>query len=106
MTWVWLEVGYLRPGTPSSNHREPAHLGFLHLTLTENYTFRGLWEVLITTAVLVVGSYASPAPAAEKVRGLTVDWRAPVEPLRGLTDWRLQAGIFLAVTAGLYAWLW
>ena len=51
-----------------------AKLGFLHLTLTENYTFRGLWEVIITTVVLFVVSYATSPPPPEKVQGLTVDW--------------------------------
>jgi SSS family solute:Na+ symporter len=83
-----------------------AKLGFLHTTLTKNYTFRGLWEVLLVTAVLFVASYASQPPPAEKVAGLTVDWRAPREPFRGLADWRLQWGLLLAVSAGLYAWLW
>jgi hypothetical protein len=40
------------------------------------------------------------------VEGLTVDWRAPVEPFRGLADWRLQLALLLATSAGLYAWLW
>jgi SSS family solute:Na+ symporter len=83
-----------------------AHFGFLHLTLTENYTFRGLWEVLITTAVLFVASYASPAPAVQRVDGLTVDWSEPAEPFRGLTDWRLHLGLLLIATVLLYAWLW
>jgi SSS family solute:Na+ symporter len=83
-----------------------AKFGFLHLTLTENYTFRGLWEVIIVTLVLFVASYATQPPPREKVQGLTVDWSAPVEPFRGLTDWRLQWGLLLTVSACLYAWLW
>jgi len=83
-----------------------ANFGFLHLTLTENYAFRGLWEVLITTAVLFAASYASPAPAAEKVRGQTIDWSEPAEPFRGLVDWRLHLGLLLVATVSLYAWLW
>ncbi|MHB8970089.1 MAG: sodium:solute symporter family transporter [Pirellulaceae bacterium] len=81
-------------------------LSFLHVTLTENYTFRGLWEVLITTVVLFVVSYATLPPPPEKVDGLTVDWSAPPEPFRGLTDWRLQLGALLTATVCLYAWLW
>jgi SSS family solute:Na+ symporter len=83
-----------------------AKLGFLHLTLTENYTFRGLWEVIITTVVLFVVSYATSPPPPEKVQGLTVDWNEPPEPFRGLADWRLQLGLLLTATACLYAWLW
>jgi solute:Na+ symporter, SSS family len=81
-------------------------LGFLHQTLTENYTFRGLWEVIITTVVLFVASYAASPPPLDKVQGLTVDWSAPAEPFRGLSDWRLQLGLLLTATACLYAWLW
>ncbi len=81
-------------------------LGFLHGTFTENYTFRGLWEVILVTAVLFVASYASQPPTSEKVHGLTVDWRRTAEPFRGLTDWRLQWGLLLAATVSLYAWLW
>jgi SSS family solute:Na+ symporter len=83
-----------------------ARLGFLHLTLTENYTFRGLWEVIITTVVLFAASYATQPPPPEKVQGLTVDWSAPAEPFRGLVDWRLQLGLLLTATVCLYAWLW
>jgi SSS family solute:Na+ symporter len=81
-------------------------LGFLHRTLTENYTFRGLWEVIIVTIVLFVASYVTQPPPAEKVQGLTVDWSAPVEPFRGWTDWRLQWGLLLTASACFYYWLW
>ena len=83
-----------------------ANFGFLHLTLTENYTFRGLWEVIITTVVLFLASYATQPPPPKKVEGLTVDWAAPIEPFRGLSDWRLQLGLLLTATVCLYAWLW
>ncbi len=83
-----------------------ANFGFLHLTLTENYTFRGLWEIIITTVVLFVASYLTKTPSQEKVEGVTVDWSAPAEPFRGFTDWRLQLGALLAATVCLYAWLW
>jgi solute:Na+ symporter, SSS family len=83
-----------------------ATFGFLHLTLTENYTFRGLWEVLLVTAVLLVVSYATPPPSSDKVQGVTVDWSAPREPFRGLRDWRLQWGLLLTTSAALYYWLW
>ena len=81
-------------------------LGFLHQTFTENYTFRGLWEVIITTIVLFAVSYATTPPVPEKVQGLTVDWSLPPEPFRGLSDWRMHLGLLLAATVSLYAWLW
>jgi len=83
-----------------------AHLGFLHLPFTENYTFRGLWEVIITTVVLFAVSYATAAPSPEKLSGLTVDWKKRPEPFRGFKDWRLQVAVLLAVTIAIYAWLW
>jgi len=83
-----------------------AQFKFLHKTLTENYTYRGLWEVIIVSVVLLVASYASRSPRAEQLQGLTVDWRAPREPFRGLSDWRLHWGLLLATSAVLYYWLW
>ncbi len=82
------------------------HFGFLHLTLTENYTFRGLWEVILTTIVLFLVSYATQRPSDKQVAGLTVEWGAPIEPFRGLSDWRLQLGLLLTATVCLYTWLW
>jgi solute:Na+ symporter, SSS family len=79
---------------------------FLHTVLTTNYTYRGLWEVIIVSAVLLGVSYATPAPLPEKVCGLTVDWSATREPFTGWKDWRLHWGVLLAVTAVLYALLW
>ncbi len=46
-----------------------AKFGFLHKTLTENYTFRGLWEVILVTIVLFVVSYATQPPPPRKSRG-------------------------------------
>ena len=80
--------------------------GFLHRTFTANYTFRGLWEVIVTTVVLFVVSYATASPSPEKVQGVTVNWSLPSEPFRGLSDWRLQLGLLLMATVCLYAWLW
>ena len=73
-----------------------AKFGFLHRTLTENYTFRGLWEVLIVTPVLFVASYASQPPSAEKVQGADGRLACPGEPFRG---W--PTGDF----SGDYCWL-
>lgn len=83
-----------------------AQFKFLHKTLTENYTYRGLWEVIIVSVVLLVVSYVTRSPRAEQLQGLTVDWRAPREPFRGLSDWRLHWGLLLATSAVLYYWLW
>jgi SSS family solute:Na+ symporter len=79
---------------------------FLHTVLTTNYTYRGLCEVMIVSLVLLAVSYATTAPTAAKVQGLTVDWSAAREPFAGWKDWRLHWAMLLAISAGLYAWLW
>jgi SSS family solute:Na+ symporter len=79
---------------------------FLHTKLTLNYAYRGLWGTLITIAVLFVVSYMTKAPEAAKVKGLTVDWSAPVARFEGWSDWRLHWSLIAAATVAIYAWLW
>jgi hypothetical protein len=71
-----------------------------------NYTYRGLWGTLISVAVLFLASSFTSAPAGANIRGLTVDWKAPMEPFQGLSDWRLSLGVSVLLTVGIYAWLW
>ena len=79
---------------------------FLHRELTLNYTYRGLWGGLITIAVLFLVSYMTRAPESEKVKSLTVDWRAPRTPFEGWSDWRLHWSALALATVAIYAWLW
>jgi SSS family solute:Na+ symporter len=79
---------------------------FLHTRLTLNYTYRGIWGGLLTIATLFVVSYMSKAPDKDTVRGITVNWRGPVAPFEGLSDWRLHWTILSLVTIAIYAWLW
>jgi SSS family solute:Na+ symporter len=79
---------------------------WLHLKLTLNYTYRGLWGTLVSIAVLFLASSFTKAPAASDIRRLTVDWGAPIQPFEGLSDWRLSLAALVLVTIGIYAWLW
>jgi SSS family solute:Na+ symporter len=79
---------------------------WLHLKLTLNYTYRGLWGTLVSIAVLFLVSSLTKAPVASEIQGLTVDWKAPIQPFQGLSDWRLSLAGLVLLTIGIYAWLW
>ena len=79
---------------------------WLHLSLTQNYSYRGLWGTTVTVAVLFAVSYMTKAPAVEQTRGLTVDWQARSTPFEGLSDWRLHWAALGVATIAIYAWLW
>ena len=84
-----------------------AHLfPWLHLKLTLNYAYRGLWGTFATTTVLFAVSLLTTPPNPVKVQGLTVDWKASVEPFAGFSDWRLHWAILALITVAIYAWLW
>jgi solute:Na+ symporter, SSS family len=83
-----------------------AYFPWLHYTLTENYSYRGAWETLIVIAVLFVVSAFTKKTDAQKLAKTTIDWSAPREPFRGLSDWRLQFAVLMAATVGLYWWFW
>ena len=79
---------------------------WLHTKLTLNYTYRGLWGTLIVIATLyLVSAFTEKRPSAT-LEGLTINWHSPMEPFRGLRDWRLHLALLTLVTIGLYAWLW
>jgi len=79
---------------------------FLHLKLTLNYTYRGVWGTLITIAVLFIVSQITKAPDAATVKGLTVDWKSRTTPFEGWRDWRLHWSALAVATVAIYAWLW
>jgi SSS family solute:Na+ symporter len=79
---------------------------WLHREFTLNYTYRGLLSTLLVTATLfAVSSFTRPKDP-ESLKGLTVDWSGKVEPLRGLSDWRIQLAILSMASVLLYWWLW
>ncbi len=79
---------------------------WLHLKLTLNYTYRGLWGTLVTIVVLYLTSWLTKAPDASHVDGLTVDWNSPITRFQGLSDWRLSLAALALLTISIYAWLW
>lgn len=78
---------------------------WLHTTLTLNYTYRGLWGILLSTSVLVAVSSFTAGTSHSRLQ-TTTGWSGLIEPLRGLSDWRLQLAMLTLATIGLYAWLW
>ena len=78
----------------------------LHLPLTANYTYRGMWGTLIIIGVLFAVSAMTRKTAPEKLDRTVHDWSAPAAPFEGLTDWRLQLSGLLVLSAALYALFW
>ena len=82
------------------------HLPFLHKWYTLNYTYRGLWGFLITTATLFSVSAFTAKTSMEKLVSTTVDWRAKREAFSGIRDWRLHWALLMIVTVLLYRLVW
>jgi hypothetical protein len=64
-----------------------------------------LSTLLVTATLFAVSSFTRPKDP-ESLKGLTVDWSGKVEPLRGLSDWRIQLTILSIASVLLYWWLW
>lgn len=77
----------------------------LHLPLTENYTYRGLWGTALITLVLFLVSFVTRKTSEEKLARTTVCWER-LAPFEGWKDWRLQWAVLALVTISLYVWLW
>ena len=78
---------------------------FLHLKLTLNFGFRGLWATLLITAVLFTVSAFTPKTDPAKLEKTTINYNSRIEKLSGLSDWRLQLAILTMITIGIYIWL-
>jgi len=78
---------------------------FLHYTMTENYTWRGVWGTLVIIAVLFLVSAFTEKSPAEKLATTTFNWKAKWEPFEGWKDWRLQLGVLSLITIGIYWWM-
>jgi SSS family solute:Na+ symporter len=83
-----------------------SYFPWLHHPLTLNYSYRGAWGTLIVTAVLFIVSAGTRKTAFDKLAKTTIDWGGRPEPFRGLSDWRLQFAVLMAVTVLAYWWLW
>lgn len=79
---------------------------WLHTRLTLNYTYRGLWGTIACVIVLFAVSAFTEKTDPEKLKKLTVSWRAKPEVFRGILDWRLQLVVLSIITGLLYWFLW
>ena len=79
---------------------------FLHDELTYNFGYRGLWGTLIIIVVLFGVSAFTRKTDPSKLEKTTINWSGRFEPLKGLTDWRLQWILLALATVMIYAWLW
>ncbi len=79
---------------------------WLHLPLTEAYSYRGLWGFLLVTLVLFGVSAVTQPDPSEKLDKTTVDWSRKREAFAGFSDWRLHFAILTLLTIAIYAWLW
>jgi SSS family solute:Na+ symporter len=79
---------------------------WLHYTLTQNYTYRGLWGTLAITLTLFLVSAFTRKTDTDKLERTTIHWGRRPESFEGLKDWRLHlAGLGIA-TVLLYWWVW
>ena len=78
----------------------------LHHDLTLNFGYRGLWGTLVIILVLFGVSAFTPKTDDIKLKKTTINWRSKIQPVRNLSDWRLQWLILAAITILLYYWLW
>ena len=79
---------------------------WLHLTLTEAYSYRGLWGFILVTIVLFTVSAMTQKDPPEKLERTTVDWSRKREAFAGISDWRLHFALLTVLTIAIYAWLW
>lgn len=78
----------------------------LHLPLTENFGYRGLWGTLILIAVLFVTSAFTSRTVPAKLERTTINWSGKIEKIKTLSDWRLIWIILAIITILIYVWLW
>jgi SSS family solute:Na+ symporter len=78
---------------------------FLHLKLTLNFGFRGLWATILISIVLFTVSAYTPKTDPAKLEKTTINYRNKIEKFSGLSDWRLQLAVLTIITIGIYIWL-
>lgn len=78
---------------------------FLHLKLTLNFGFRGLWATLLITLVLFAVSAFTPQTDPAKLEKTTINYSRRFEKFSGLSDWRLQLAVLTIITILIYIWL-
>jgi solute:Na+ symporter, SSS family len=79
---------------------------FLHLPLTENFGYRGMWGTIIIILVLFLTSSFTAKTNPEKMERTTINWSKKFEPVKNISDWRLQWMLLTVITILVYIWLW
>jgi SSS family solute:Na+ symporter len=78
---------------------------FLHLKLTLNFGFRGLWATILISIILFAVSALTPKTAPAKLKKTTINYSKGFEKFSGLSDWRLHLLLLTIITIGIYIWL-
>lgn len=79
---------------------------WLHMKLTLNYTYRGLWGTLACVLVLFGVSWVTQSGDPARLEKVTFNWGSKRESFRGIADWRLQVTILAALTILIIWLLW
>jgi SSS family solute:Na+ symporter len=79
---------------------------FLHHKLTLNFGYRGLWGTIVIIIVLFAVSGFTPKTDKDKLVKTTINWQKRMQPIKNLSDWRLQWIILAIATILVYYWLW
>ncbi len=79
---------------------------WLHLPLTENFGYRGLWGTFIIIGILYLTSAFTSKTVPAKLERTTINWKGKFEPIKGFSDWRVLWIILAVVTVLIYIWLW
>jgi solute:Na+ symporter, SSS family len=77
----------------------------LHLKLTANFGYRGLWAEIFITGILFAVSAFTEKTASEKLETTTINYSTGITKFQGITDWRLHWSILASITLFLYIWL-
>ena len=77
----------------------------LHLKLTANFGYRGLWAEILITGILFAVSAFTEKTASEKLETTTINYSNGIAKFQGITDWRLHWSILASITLFLYIWL-
>lgn len=78
---------------------------FLHLPLTENFGYRGLWAEILITIVLFAVSAFTEKTAPEKLATTTLNFKGGIAKFEGIRDWRLHLAVLFLLTVLIYVWL-
>jgi len=78
---------------------------FLHLRLTLNFGFRGLWATILISIILFAVSAFTTKTDPAKLDKTTINYSKGIEKFSGLSDWRLHLLVLTLITILIYVWL-